>query len=368
MTPDGKSLTVESKGRAARPEFTVAAGYARALLDLAVSKGADAKTLAMRSGIDPDDLADQDNRIPFEKYVALMRAGKDLARDPALALHFGETVDLSEISIVGLIGRASQTMSEAFAQLQRYGRLVVEVDVGTAGRFQLARGDGGVWLVDTRPNPNDFPELTESGFASVVSGCTRMIRDSGWAGELPPPRAVHVTHADPGYRAEYERIFRTPVVFESDSNAMLVDEKWSSHRLSPRPRYGFGVLSEHAEALLKRLENSKSARGRVESLLLPILHTGDIGRDVIAAMMGVSCWTLSRKLKAEGATFEQVLDDLRRKMALHYLNGKKVSVNETAYLVGFSEPAAFSRAFKRWTGSSPSAMTSRARGRPAKVP
>ena len=95
---------------------------------------------------------------------------------------------------------------------------------------------------------------------------------------------------------------------------------------------------------------------------MPILHTGDIGRDAIADMMGVSCWTLSRKLKAEGATYEQVLDDLRHKMALHYLNGKKVSVNETAYLVGFSEPAAFSRAFKRWTGVSPrgrSAMQSR---------
>ena len=56
---------------------------------------------------------------------------------------------------------------------------------------------------------------------------------------------------------------------------------------------------------------------------------------------------------AEGATFETVLDELRHKMALHYLDSKKVSVNETAYLVGFSEAAAFSRAFKRWTGTSP---------------
>ena len=54
-----------------------------------------------------------------------------------------------------------------------------------------------------------------------------------------------------------------------------------------------------------------------------------------------------------GEPFEKLLDELRHKMALHYLNGKKVSVNETAYLVGFSEPAAFSRAFKRWTGTSP---------------
>ena len=72
-----------------------------------------------------------------------------------------------------------------------------------------------------------------------------------------------------------------------------------------------------------------------------------------ASKMGLSRQTLFRKLKAEGANFEKVLDELRHRLALDYLSGKKVSVNETAYLVGFSEPAAFSRAFKRWTGSSP---------------
>jgi len=72
-----------------------------------------------------------------------------------------------------------------------------------------------------------------------------------------------------------------------------------------------------------------------------------------ASKLGLSRQTLFRKLKAEGVTFELVLDELRQQLALYYLNGKKVSINQTAYLVGFSEPAAFSRAFKRWTGSSP---------------
>jgi AraC-like DNA-binding protein len=108
--------------------------------------------------------------------------------------------------------------------------------------------------------------------------------------------------------------------------------------------------------LLKALESSKSVRGRVESLLMPVLHTGNASMDAVASQLGISRQTLFRKLKAEGVTFAAVLDELRHRMAADYLGARKVSVNETAYLVGFSEPAAFSRAFKRWTGCSPGAM------------
>jgi AraC-like DNA-binding protein len=89
---------------------------------------------------------------------------------------------------------------------------------------------------------------------------------------------------------------------------------------------------------------------------MPVLHKGEASMDAVADKMALSRQTLFRRLKAEGTTFEKVLDELRHRLALHYLGGKKVSVNETAYLVGFSDPAAFSRAFKRWTGTSPRAM------------
>jgi AraC-like DNA-binding protein len=86
---------------------------------------------------------------------------------------------------------------------------------------------------------------------------------------------------------------------------------------------------------------------------MPVLHTGNANMDAIAGKLGISRQTLFRKLKAEGVTFEKVLDELRYRMAADYLGARKVSVNETAYLVGFSEPAAFSRVFKRWSGCSP---------------
>jgi len=90
---------------------------------------------------------------------------------------------------------------------------------------------------------------------------------------------------------------------------------------------------------------------RVEALLLPILHTRGANIDTIAAKLGYSRQTLFRKLKAEGTTFAKLLDGLRREMAMQFLNDKTVS--ETAYLLGFSDRATFSRAFKRWTGSPP---------------
>ena len=85
--------------------------------------------------------------------------------------------------------------------------------------------------------------------------------------------------------------------------------------------------------------------------MAPNLHTGAASVDAIARKLGVSRQTLFRRLKAEGVTFEKVLDELRHAMALEYLGEK--SVNETAYLVGFSDAASFSHAFKRWTGHSP---------------
>ena len=332
---------------------TISAGFARALFELAVSKGASRPALVERSRIDPRRLQDADNRIPLAKCVVLMRAAKELCNDPALGLHLGESLGTAESSIVGLIGQACETLADAFVQMNRYSRLASEIDGAASGdRFVLSHEGGQFWLIDTRKKPGDFPELTESSFARLVCGSRR-----GAAEQFA--KEVHVTHAEPVYRAEYDRIFQVPVVFDSDKNALLADQEWLTLR-SPLPaRYVFGILSDRADDLLKTLQGSKSTRGRVQTLLMPILHMGDPSMDTIASKMGLNRPTLVGLLKAEGSTFEKVVDELRHKMALEYLNGKKVSVNETAYLVGFSEPAAFSRAFKRWTGLNPGEYTGR---------
>lgn len=327
-------------------EATVSAGNAGSLIELAVSKGASRDELHRQSGIARERLRDQDNRVLMSEYFDLMHAAKQLTGEQAFALDFGTTVHMQEFSILGLIFHACETVRDAIVQANRYGQLVIDVDVGTTDRFQWQRRTGQLWLVDTRPDPNDFPELTE-----LTMG--RFIRLTRPFWDTPLVQEVHVTFPAPDYADDYERFFGAPATFGTEWNAMRIEEARLVQQIAVQPRFAFGILSHHAEQLLRSLEGSKSTRGRVESLLMPILHTGDASMDLVAGRLLVSRQTLYRQLKVENVTFETVLDELRHKLAVHYLTGRKTSVNETAYLVGFSEPAAFSRAFKRWTGTSP---------------
>lgn len=324
-------------------EFTVAAGVARGLLDYAVSRGADEASLLERSGLERSALEDADARISSAPYKALMRAAQALTGDPAFALHWAEEANLGQMSIVGLLTQASTTLMESFSQVRRYGRLVTDMGMD---RFGIETFQGDIWSVDRRPDPNEFPELTETTFGFMVCG-SRVAAPSTWLKE------VHVTHAPPSYAAEYERVYGAPVTFNARWNALRIDRSFLTTPVNVQPRFVFGVLSRHADALMADLRGAQTVRAEVERSLMPILHTGEASAARAAADLHVSRQTLYRRLKAEGVTFEEVLDGLRRRLAEAYLQNDKVSVNEIALLVGYSEPAAFSRAYKRWTGLSP---------------
>jgi AraC-like DNA-binding protein len=128
------------------------------------------------------------------------------------------------------------------------------------------------------------------------------------------------------------------------------------------PRGGGGgflraLFGEIARSARKTREGRRNTvRRRVEAELEPLLAAGRIRIDRVASALGCSRQTLYRRLKAEGLTFEQVLDDLRRRRALNLVRDAALPVKEIGYRLGFSDPAAFSRAFKRWTGKSPRAL------------
>src|SRR5262249_22152017 len=127
------------------PEATIGAGFARALLNFAHSKGADRSVLVQRAHLESTDLIDPDSRVPFASYMLLMKAAIELCNEPALALQFGESVRLKDISIAGHVGHR-ETAEKARDQANRFGRLAVDDPVDTSQCVELVTEESNVWL------------------------------------------------------------------------------------------------------------------------------------------------------------------------------------------------------------------------------
>jgi AraC-like DNA-binding protein len=121
-----------------------------------------------------------------------------------------------------------------------------------------------------------------------------------------------------------------------------------------RPNPFMTFLGELAGAIERGSSRKPSFRREVEAAVEPLLAEGDANIDRVAHELGMSRQTIYRRLKAEGVTFEQLLDELRHRLALKLLRDEQMAVKQASWRLGFSDPAAFSRAFKRWTGTSPS--------------
>jgi len=328
---------------------SVTAGLARALFAYAVSRGADPQTLLERSGVRSVDFVDPDTRVPMRHYLALMSTSMALCNDAALALKFGEVVRTEDLSVALSIASNTGTVGEARLQVNRFGRLIHGRQDPEILRFIKDRD--GAWLVFNSESDGTTRPLQETGLAWCVRETRRML-ENHHRGE-PFPRAIYFNYEEPDYRSEYDRIFRVPLFFSRDRTAMLVDGGFLGLRMPSSNPYVTRVLGDHADRLLKRLDASTTTRGKVESLLIPRLCSGEAAVDLVAKKMGLSRQTLFRRLKSEGVTFEAVLHELRRDLAVDYIRNTRIAVSEVARLLGYSESAAFSRAFKRWSGMSP---------------
>lgn len=333
----------------------MAAGFAAAFAEFAANRGADRGALLLASNLTEADLSDQDNRIPIPAYHAMIAAGIMQTGDTALLLRHTFESDLETISVVGQIVHTSKSLAHSIDQLNRYVRLMADASLpkGT-DRYELLHTSDGLWIVDHLILPDADYLGTEASFARFISEFRSSFPDVPFALDL------EVTFPPPPHVADYPDLFRIPVQFGGARNALRLDPVWVSDGsdFAPGHAYAFGVFTRHADALLKALESDTTTRGMVEAQILPRLHEGSISMDRVAKDVGMSRQTLYRRLRDEGLTFGDVHDDLRKRMALDYLSAQKVSVNETAYLLGFSEASSFVRAFKRWTGHSPTAYLS----------
>lgn len=327
---------------------SVAAGLVSGLIKYSVSQGASEKQIFSDSGLSQAQLSHQDARIPMGKYQALVYSAIEQTEDAALPLRFSVSTDLRALSIVGLIVHASTSVEDSFKQLARYSKLMVEVAVMESGvRFTFESDEEGMWLVDNRPNPNDFPALTEFSLGRVIGEFGREFPQQPFALEM------QVTHPKPAHAEDYEKILSVSVSFNRKRNAIRVNPAWLTVEFTATNEYAFGLFIERADMLLTTLEGDQSLQGKIEAYILPQLHRGDVTADKLASAFAMSRKTLHRKLKVEGVTFLSIHDSLRHRMAIEYLTARKVSVNQVAYLVGFSEPSSFVRAFRRWTDTTP---------------
>lgn len=326
---------------------TMAAGFASAFLEYAAQEGAPKKKLLRDAQLKEEDLSDQDARIPALAYYALIESAIKNVGDTSLLLRHVLDTKLEMMTIVGQIMHASNSFPHSLKLLNRYTRLMADVTIpNDLDRFELLNERDEVWLVDNRPVNGNWL-ATEASFARFISEFRRS------APEHPFELALEVTYQPPPHANRYPDLFRVPVHFGADRNALRINPLWLDVPFDGGKEYVFGVFTKHADGLLENLAQTDTVRAVVERSMMPQLHEGTLSMDKVALDQGMSRQTLYRRLKEEGITFAEVHDDLRKRMAMDYLSAQKVSVGETAYLLGFSEASAFVRAFKRWTGASP---------------
>jgi AraC-like DNA-binding protein len=154
----------------------------------------------------------------------------------------------------------------------------------------------------------------------------------------------------------FERFFGCPVEFAAPSDRLLFSNETSALPLITGDSYLLDTLRPFCdEAAKERNTGRGTLRASVENETQKLLPHGKAHKPAVATALGMSTRTLSRRLAEEGATFEEVLDQLRRSLALQYIKEESPSLSQIAWLLGYEEPTAFNRAFRRWTGRSPSA-------------
>jgi AraC-like DNA-binding protein len=181
------------------------------------------------------------------------------------------------------------------------------------------------------------------------------------------PQAVHLKHRAPLRTAGHEAFFRCPVHFGSDRDAIRVAQR----TLATPNRVGDASIARFFDTLLDteigRLDDTVPLDRRVRDRVSTALSGGVPALSEVARELGMSGRTLQRRLAARSTSFQALVDEARRHLALRLLRGEDdVALTEVTYMTGFSDQSAFTRAFKRWTGQTPGAY--RARGGPGGFP
>lgn len=319
-----------------------------ALWRLLEKKGRNPEDYIPRHSYHPGHAAGYTHRLSFEEFGRLHRRVADEFQEQTLGLQLGACVHPSHLGALGYAFLASSSLRTAFYRVQRFvhmvhGRLVATIDE-SPGHMRLS------WeLLAYYPYPHQFAE-------SRLAGALTMAR-MNFGDELRPVR-VSLTREHPGNLTPWEEFFGCSVSFASEKDSITFAEGDMRRLLTTSNR---DLVTLHEE-MMERQSQPADRSGlfnRARATIVEELPTGRITEAQLAARLHMSPRTLRRRLREHGQTFRSVLAEVRKDLAQRYVRQPDYRMTEIAFLLGFSDSSAFSRAYRDWFGESPS-MTRRA--------
>jgi AraC-like DNA-binding protein len=313
------------------------------LLEYLENEGFDLKTILDRVGIPQSALQDATTRFPKRKFQALWQAASEATGDPAIALRVSTMVKPNTLGIIGYLASASESRRNAFELVKGLTPLLWEdvgCDLESGGEVAFIRCRTG-----SSPQASHF--TTEYAIGLTVT----MSRVLG-AGHSDPLEA-RFSYSAPAYADEYERILRLPIRFDAGEDGVLFPISMMDS-LNPSADAALRQLLEgYAADQLAKIPTSARFSQRIRACILSMLPLGSLSADTVAAQFSMSSRTLRRHLQQEATSYQGILDDVRAELACHYLTKEKRGIDEVAFLLGFSDPSAFTKAFRRWTRQTP---------------
>lgn len=336
-------------GTVANNAATTLGSWVKSLRRCLDAEGYDGEALLLRAGLKPSELEGPEARCPRELTSRLWRLAVEETKDPAFGLRVASHIGPTACQSLSYSLFASPTLKEAFERVARYSHVV-----SNAIDYQFYR-KGGEYYLEIGPYLSEQPPVDES-IDMLVAAFVRMCRSL--LGRDYSPLRIELCRPQPASTEAYFGILRAPVTFSCAKNLIVFDRASMERPLEN----GNPELARHNDAvsqqLLARIERD-NIPARARALLITRLAHGEPSQDEIAELLNMSPRTLQRKLADAGTTYIELLDDTRRELALQYLASSRYSVSEVTFMVGFASNSSFTRAFRRWTGYSPTDWRSR---------
>ena len=327
---------------------TAQGGLSRLAIARLKSAGVPVVPLLRRVGLTPEVIADPEERLIVRSQITLLDEAAIALQDDCLGFTLARDFDPREIGLLYYVMASSQTLGDALKRVARYSQITNEalvVRYREGNRLIISLSYSGV------PRHSDRHQIEFCMFA-VLRICRVL------TGQNLVPQHFWISHHRSGTtNSEMARFVGTAVEFGATTDEFALNANARELPLIHADPYLNNLLLKYCEAALTdRRGNVSQLRTRVENAISSLLPHGRVVVDDVARSLGMSKRTLARKLSDEGLNFTEVLQQLRRDLAVRYLDDPKLHISKIAWLLGFNEVSAFTHAFKRWTGKTPSQM------------